>query len=70
MRPQEIVRARYPQAEAHYHQADVDADLPHDRYAHWSVYVGPRKGARMLGVSMSEDGAWLDAATTVQAETN
>jgi hypothetical protein len=62
------VLARFPHARAAYHKANADALLPHDRYSHWSVFEGPGVNSRMIGVSMSEEGAWQDAAATVRGE--
>ena len=68
MDSKQVVLAKHPQAVAHQHKSTVDAILPHERYAHWSVCDGPEIDSRMIGVSMSEEGAWQDAAATVRAD--
>jgi len=68
MDSRQVVLAKYPQAASTFHRGDVDADLAYNRYSHWCVCEGASVATRTIGVSMSEDGAWHDAAATVRAE--
>ena len=65
----EIVRARYPQAEARHHApVHEDGGRRPTRAGYWAISPSAGQGTRFLGRGATEAEAWTRAAATVQAE--
>lgn len=63
---QQIVKEKYPQAEAVHHPAthQMGQSAP-TQEAHWAIYVAPGLGQRQLATGPTEHAAWVNASTEV-----
>jgi hypothetical protein len=68
MTPQDIVLARFPRAEAQYHDAvyQMGQQAP-VQPAYWAIYLASGLGQPVVGQGSTEAQAWEAAAQAVQS---
>jgi hypothetical protein len=69
MNPEEIVRTRYSQAEAQFHQPTYQlGQAAPIQKGGWTIYSGPGLGTQAIGAGETREEAWIAAAAAVQAK--